>query len=119
MVHEMKRAAQLQPPYLNGPAKISFEGIVKSSRPSSSATMTALSKIFEPVLTCACLIRIGRTIVGAAGSWRGIDDQVTRPCFNACPRPRYPLDRAPFEIERAEEEPAFTKLVYLEGSLLA
>jgi len=26
------------------------------------------------------------------------------PCFNACPRPRYPLDRAPFEIERAEEE---------------
>jgi len=27
------------------------------------------------------------------------------------------LDRAPFEIERAEEEPAFTKLVYLEGSL--
>src|SRR6266853_1607125 len=47
MVHEMKRAAQLRPPYLNGPAKISFEGIVKSSRPSSSATMTALSKIFE------------------------------------------------------------------------
>jgi hypothetical protein len=27
------------------------------------------------------------------------------------------LDRATFEIERAEEEPAFTKLVYLEGSL--
>jgi len=26
-------------------------------------------------------------------------------------------DCAPFEIERAEEEPAFTKLVYLEGSL--
>ena len=26
------------------------------------------------------------------------------------------LDRATFEIERAEEEPAFTKLVYLEGS---
>jgi hypothetical protein len=26
-------------------------------------------------------------------------------------------DRAIFEIERAEEEPAFTKLVYLEGSL--
>jgi len=49
MVHEMKRAAQLRPPYLNGPAKISFEGIVKSSRPSSSATMTALSKLFEPV----------------------------------------------------------------------
>jgi hypothetical protein len=37
--------------------------------------------------------------------------------FNACPRPRYPLDRAPFEIERAEEELTFTKLVYLEGSL--
>jgi hypothetical protein len=27
------------------------------------------------------------------------------------------LDRATFEIERAEEEPAFTKLVYLKGSL--
>jgi len=27
------------------------------------------------------------------------------------------LARATFEIERAEEEPAFTKLVYLESSL--
>ena len=39
--------------------------------------------------------------------------------FQCLSSPRYPLDRAPFEIERAEEEPAFTKLVYLEGSLLA
>jgi len=33
--------------------------------------------------------------------------------------PRYPLDRAPFEIERAEEEPAFTQVGLSEGSLLA
>jgi hypothetical protein len=31
--------------------------------------------------------------------------------------PRYPLDRAPLKLSEPKEEPAFTKLVYLEGSL--
>jgi hypothetical protein len=31
--------------------------------------------------------------------------------------PRYHLDRAPSKLSQPREEPAFTKLVYLEGSL--
>jgi hypothetical protein len=38
---------------------------------------------------------------GGAGGWQGTDDQGTKPCF---------------KIERAEQEPAFARLVYPEGS---
>ena len=37
--------------------------------------------------------------------------------FQCLCSPRYRLGRTPFENERAEEEPAFTKLVYLQGGL--
>jgi hypothetical protein len=37
--------------------------------------------------------------------------------FQCCPRPRYPLDARHSKLSEPKEEPAFTKLVYLEGSL--
>jgi hypothetical protein len=52
---------------------------------------------------------------GGAGSWQETDDQATKAMFQCLSSPRYRLDRAPFEIERAEEEQAFAKLVYLQS----
>ena len=52
---------------------------------------------------------------GGAGSWQETDDQATKAMFQCLSSPRCRLSRAPLENERAEEEPAFAKLVYLQG----
>jgi hypothetical protein len=50
-----------------------------------------------------------------AGSWQETDDQATEAMFQCPSSPRCRLGRAPLENEQAEEEPAFAKLVYLQG----